>query len=154
MSELESPDSFDAEYVKSLREEAGKYRTKAKSLESELEGYKGLEAQIREARVENELVRRGVTAEAGWISMTADQTPAQAVDTFLEKYPMFGTSVEAEVEVEPKQMPKAIAPKPTNPNENAWEKRGFDEIKADPVARQNLTDVYRDLLKSSSNLKD
>lgn len=153
MSEIESPESFDADYVKSLRSEAAKYRQRVKSLETELEGYHGLDAQLREVRIENELARRGINAEAAWVQMGADQSPAQAVDSFLEKYPMFGVG-EKEPEVDPKQVPKAMTPSPTNHNDTAWGKAGLDDIKQDPVARQNLTDVYRDLLKSSSNHQD
>ena len=152
----ESPESFDAEYVKDLRKEAARYRTQSKDLKTELEGYKGLEAQISEARVENELIRRGVTAQAEWVSLEPDQSPAEAVDKFLEKYPMFTNGEEPEVqpEVEPKVVPTAMSPKPTVTSDNSWEAAGLDAIRKDPVAKQNLTEVYRDLLKTSSNQTD
>lgn len=155
----ESPETFDADYVKQLRSEAAKYRTKAKDLSEELEGYKGLEAQIEAIRVENELVRRGIEAEPQWVQIQDGEDPSQAVDRFLENYPQFGAGSQEQQPVEQEQesrktYPKAMPPKPMNPNANNWGQRSLDEIKEDPAARQNLTDVYRDLLKTSSNQKD
>ena len=152
---VDTPETFDADYVKSIRQESAKYRTQAKELKSELEGYKGLEAQLTAIRIENEFIRRGIQAEPQWVQIQEGETPSQAVDSFLEKYPQFaGGSPEAqeETKVEPKSIPKAMTPKPTNTREVS--NRSLDEIKNDPAARSNLTDLYRDLLKNSSNQKD
>lgn len=155
---IDSPETFDAEYVKSIRQESAKYRTQAKELKSELEGYKGLEAQLTAIRIENEFIRRGIQAEPQWVQIQEGETPSQAVDHFLEKYPQFaGGSFEGqekdEPKAEPKDIPKAMSPKPTNTRE-VPSNRSLDEIKNDPAARSNLTDLYRDLLKTSSNQKD
>jgi hypothetical protein len=155
---IDSPDTFDADYVKSIRQESAKYRTQVKDLKSELEGYKGLEAQLTAIRIENEFIRRGIKAEPQWVQIQEGETPSAAVDGFLEKYPQFagGSATEAqeqeETKVEPKSVPKAMSPKPTNTREIP--QRSLDEIKQDPSARSNLTDLYRDLLKTSSNQKD
>ena len=156
----DTPDTFDADYVKQLRSEAAKYRNQSKELKSELEGYKGLEAQISAIRIENEFIRRGIVAEPQWVQTQEGESPSVAVDRFLEKYPQFSVdssvsseTVVEEERVEPKTYPQAMPPKPTN-TVHANLTRSLNDIKADPVARQNLTDVYRDLLKTESHQKD
>lgn len=153
----DSPDSFDAEYVRTLRSEAAKYRNQTKELRTELDGFKGLEAQLSSIRVENEFIRRGIDAEPGWVSLTEGQSPSQAVDNFLEKYPQFAANgiqgSEVQEKVEPKAVPKALSPKKSN-IDHPPSVRGLDEIRKDPSARSNFTDLYRDLLKKNSNQKD
>lgn len=158
MSDTDTPETFDAEYVKSLRQEAAKYRSQTKDLKSELEGFKGLEAQITAIRIENEFTKRGISAEPQWVQLQEGETPSVAVDRFLEKYPQFtgGSTVETSTEepkVEPEAFPRAMPPKPTNTVHKNLA-RDLNDIKADPVARSNLTDVYRDLLKTESHHKD
>jgi len=157
MSDINSPESFDKDYVKSLREEAAKYRTQLKEIKTQLEEFKSLESQINSVRVENELVRRGVNASPEWIQINEGQSPAQAVDNFLEKFPQFVVGVSEPEKAEPKKVPKAISP---NPNKAAnvglnptglLGTRALNEIKQDPVARGSLRDLYRDLLRTSSN---
>jgi len=157
MSDINSPESFDKDYVKSLREEAAKYRTQLKEIKTQLEEFKSLESQINSVRVENELVRSGVNASPEWIQINEGQSPAQAVDNFLEKFPQFVVGVSEPEKAEPKKVPKAISP---NPNKAAnvglnptglLGTRALNEIKQDPVARGSLRDLYRDLLRTSSN---
>jgi hypothetical protein len=157
MSDINSPESFDKDYVKSLREEAAKYRTQLKEIKTQLEEFKSLESQINSVRIENELVRRGVNASPEWIQLNEGQSPAQAVDNFLEKFPQFVVGVSEPEKAEPKKVPKAISP---NPNKAAnvglnpvglLGTRALNEIKQDPVARGSLRDLYRDLLRTSSN---
>lgn len=157
MSDINSPESFDKDYVKSLREEAAKYRTQLKEIKTQLEEFKSLESQINSVRIENELVRRGVNASPEWIQLSEGQSPAQAVDNFLEKFPQFVVGVSEPEKAEPKKVPKAISP---NPNKAAnvglnpvglLGTRALNEIKQDPVARGSLRDLYRDLLRTSSN---
>lgn len=157
MSDINSPESFDKDYVKSLREEAAKYRTQLKEIKTQLEEFKSLESQINSVRIENELVRRGVNANPEWIQLNEGQSPAQAVDNFLEKFPQFVVGVSEPEKAEPKKVPKAISP---NPNKAAnvglnpvglLGTRALNEIKQDPVARGSLRDLYRDLLRTSSN---
>lgn len=156
MEENDTPTTFNREYVQELRQEAAKYRTEAKELKNQLEDYKSLEAQITSVRVENELMRRGVNADPSWVNLAEGQTPAEAVDNFLVKFPEFKAGAE-EPSVEHKKVPKAISP---NPNKaavpdgspvGAIGSRGLDEIKSDPMARDSLRDLYRDLLRTTSN---
>lgn len=157
MDEINSPESFDKEYVKSLREEAAKYRTQLKEVKTQLDEFKSLDKQINSVRIENELVRRGITANPEWVQIQEGQSPAQAIDNFLEKYPQFVVGVSESEKAEPKKMPKAISPNQNNashpgfgPNGMLGD-RGLQEIKKDPIARGNLRDLYRDLLRTSSN---
>lgn len=158
MEENDTPNTFNREYVQELRQEAAKYRTEAKELKSQLEEFRSLDAQIKATRVENELIRRGIAADPGWIDMSEGQTPAEAVDNFLEKYPVFNGASEQSVERKP--VPKAIGPnqnnisKESNVPSGTLGTRGLDEIKTDPMARDNLRDLYRDLLRTSSNQTD
>ncbi len=156
MDNIDTPETFDADYVAKLRQEAAKYRTQSKELKTELEGFKELEAQISAIRIENEFIRRGITAEASWVQIQEGESPTAAVDSFLAKYPQFNIgSAGSEQEpsrVEPKEFPKAMPPKPTNTVQLGH--RTLDEIKTDPVARGNLTDLYRDLLKAESHHQD
>lgn len=160
MSDLESPESFDKEYVKSLRAEAAKYRTELKETRQELDQYKTLEKQIHTVRIENELIRRGVTANPEWLEFDSSMSPSQAVDNFLEKFPQFSGGVSETEKVEPKKVPKAISPNPNTASKEApyptgvLGTRDLNEIKKDPIARNNIRDLYRDLLRTSSNQKD
>lgn len=157
MSDNESPESFDKEYVKSLRAEAAKYRTELKETRQELDQYKTLEKQIHTVRIENELVRRGITANPEWIDFKDGMSPSQAVDNFLEKFPQFVGGVSETEKVEPKKVPKAISPNPNTPSKESpypsgvLGSRNLTEIKKDPIARNNIRDLYRDLLRTSSN---
>ena len=157
MSDIESPESFDKDYVKSLRSEAARYRTELKDAKTELDQYKILETQIHTVRIENELIRRGITAQPEWIEFNNGMSPSQAVDNFLEKFPQFSGGVSEPEKAEPKKVPKAISP---NQNKSTKEAglpsgtlgtRDLDAIKQDPIARNNIRDLYRDLLRTSSN---
>jgi len=160
MSDLESPESFDKDYVKSLRSEAARYRTELKEVKTELDQYKTLETQIHTVRIENELIRRGITAQPEWVEFSNGMSPSQAVDNFLEKFPQFSGGVSEPEKAEPKKVPKAISPNPNTASKEApypsgtLGSRGLDEIKKDPMARNNIRDLYRDLLRTSSNQKD
>lgn len=160
MEDIETPESFDADYVKSLRQEAAKYRQQAKELKSEIASYKGLEAQVQQVRIENELVRRGIEADPAWVSLDEGQSPADAVENFLKKYPQFSLGGPEPLEVfEPgaKNVPKAMPPKAGNANvsgpaaKGSFGHRALSEIKEDPVARQTLRETYRALLAQGSH---
>lgn len=147
----DEPEVYDADYVAKLRNEAGKYRTKVKDLESELNQKKDLEGQILQVRVENELVRRGVTAEPSWIQIEDPSDIAAAVDKFVEKYPQFSAASQEE---EPAPQRRHPAPMPSEPSKantpgpppkGYYGGRSIDEIKEDPKARTLLTDEYRRL---------
>lgn len=151
------PRSFDEAYVKQLRDEAAGYRTKAKDLESELGTYKSLEGEIRQLRVENELTRRGLSIETQFISYDGKGSAAEAVDKFLEKYPQFAMPVSSDNNPQPNQnMPTALPPqrgKANVPTKNYADK-SWDELKADPVAREDVGRIYRNLLPFSNQPKD
>lgn len=157
MDDINSPESFDKEYVKALRDEAARYRTQLKEVRTQLDELQSLQSQINSVRIENELVRRGINATPDWIQIGEGQSPAQAVDNFLEKYPQFAVGVSEPEAVEPKKAPKAISPNQNNASHPGFGPNGMlgtrdlKEIKKDPIARGNLRDLYRDLLRTSSN---
>ena len=159
MSDNDTPITFDPEYVKELRAEAAKYRTKAKELETK---YTSLEGQIKETRIENELIRRGVIAEPSWIQLADGQSPSEAVESFLEKYPHLAPTVSQEEEPtqERKPYPQALPRDPGNagvpgpPAKGPFSGRDIDSVKQDPKARSQLRDHYRQLLASQSHLEE
>ena|ERR1044072_6964249 len=151
------PELFDKDYVTSLRQESAKYRTQVRELESQLADYSRLEAQINAVRIENELIRRGISADPGWIAMREGEDPATAVDSFLERYPQLAVEIKAEEEKKKKNMPKSLPPQENKTNTPGPQAAGFlgdrslEEIKKDPVARDTLRDVYRDMLRRNSH---
>lgn len=157
----DSPESFDAEYVKKLRQEAGNYRQQVRDLESQLSEYSTLEAQITQTRVENELIRRGVTADPSWIPVAENQNPAEAVDAFLQKWPQLAhPQPNTAPQEEQRQVRPTPAPMPPNPNKanvpgpqarGSFGDRALNEIKQDPVARENLRQIYREAIRASSH---
>jgi hypothetical protein len=154
MEENEAPESFDKDYVQKLRNEAAKYRTEAKELKSELKQYEALEAQINSVRIENEFAKKGITADPSWIQIQDGQTPQDAVENFLVKYPQFAE--EHTPVVDQREMPKAIPPSREKASGKGLSgvlgNRSLSEIQKDPIARGNLRDLYRDLLRTTSNL--
>lgn len=159
MEDTDQLDSFDKDYVRQLRQEAAKYRTELKETRSQLDNYKALEGQLATIRVETELARRGLKVNPSWISVNDGQSPSEAVDNFLAEYPQFVDGViEEPQQVEPKRVPKSISPSkenaahPGHGPSGMLGDRSLDDIKLDPVARANLRDFYRDLLRTSSNL--
>ena len=162
MSEESEPDTFDREYVSQLRTEAGKYRQQVKSLKEDIKEYKGLEAQVQNVRVENELVRRGVEADPSWVALGEGESPSEAVDNFLVKYPQFAGGTEPKVleSVEPTTIPQSMPPNaskanlPGPPAQGRMGNRSLDEIQKDPAARQTLREVYRDQLRTGSHQLD
>lgn len=147
---------FDREYVSQLRSEAANYRTKVKDLESKLEQYSQLEAEIRAVRVENELTKRGVQADPRWVPLDRDDDPAKAVDEFLDRYPHLkpqqdgGSSPRIKDNVPDPLKGNSNQPAP-NASKGAFQGRSIDEIRQDPAARRNLADLYRELLARESH---
>lgn len=147
---------FDKEYVSQLRAEAAKYRTQARDLESKLEGYSKLDAEIKAVRVENELAKRGVVADPRWVSLNDGDDPSSAVDSFLEKYPHL--KPQSEAPSQPKIRENAPEPLKGSSNQptpqrssGAFQGRSVDEIRQDPAARRNLSDLYKELLARESH---
>lgn len=154
---MDEPKTFSEDYVKQLRSEAAGYRTEARELNSQLQNFQALEAQMTQLRVENELIRRGINADPGFVKLTKDQTPAEAVDKFLEKYPQFlpnqnSSGQDTHLSPQPKEIPQALPNAPGKANVPGPSAKGvlfgrtIDEVKNDAVARSHLTDVYRGLL--------
>lgn len=149
--------TFDQEYVKELRSEAAGYRTQLRELQREVSSYKHLEGEIAQLKVENELVKRGVNAEASWIKVGQDQTVAEAVDKFLEKYPQFLPQAPMSDELTPNpqrvEIPNTIAPPAGNANRSdkprmhkVFGDRSISDIENDAVARRDLSIIYQSLL--------
>lgn len=148
MAEENEPEVFDAEYVQKLRDEAAKYRTKAKDLESSLKGKQDLESQLTNLRVENELIRRGAKADPSWVPLEGFEDPTEAVDAFLERFPQLRGSEEP-VPRPHEDVPPSLPPEPSKANVpgpspvGAFGGRNLEEIKKDPKARDKLTRAYR-----------
>lgn len=133
---------FSASYVHQLRQEAAEWRTK----------YREMEAQTESIQIESELTRRGIKAEANWITVDGDQSIHEAIDEFAARYPHLVEANEP-AEVHKPRVPKAMSPKQSNTNapKSRPGDRGLKEIKEDPAARSKLRDSYREMLSKSSN---
>ena len=134
---------FSASYVHQLRQEAAEWRTK----------YREMEAQTESIQIESELTRRGIKAEANWITVDGDQSIHEAIDEFAARYPHLAEANEP-VEINKPRVPKAMSPKQqsnTNTPKSRPGDRGLKEIKEDPAARSKLRDSYREMLAKSSN---
>lgn len=145
---------FDKEYVAKLREENAKWRNK----------YRELEAQNGKSAVETELTKRGIQANADWVTVEEGQSVGDAVDALVASYPSLQTHVTSGDDFdltpdEPKQKmtPKVIAPstqqstQPKPVRNGRITDRNIAEIRKDPKARSKVRDLYRDLLQQGSN---
>lgn len=145
---------FDAEYVKKLREEAAEWRTK----------YRELESQSAYKDVSVELARRGVKADPSWIAIEDGQSIADAVESFVGKYPQLAATPQTPATTTPTHEKRTLRPSPPpvvtgSPNTNAANvsasgealgERSVAEVKKDPVARAKLRDTYRALINAQN----
>lgn len=150
---------FTEEYVKQLREEAAKWRTKVRELE----------AQQSSSTISLELAKRGIQADPSWVHVEEGQELGEAIDALVAKFPhLKQQEKQSKVEVsdpldfvleseKPRMTPKVISPsspKSTTPQPARTAKissRNIGEIKKDPQARAKVRDLYRELLKKGSN---
>lgn len=148
--------TFSHEYVSELRQENASWRTKLRDQEAtnlKLQGQLDKSAQTN--TISGELNKRGINANAEWIKLEPNQSPAEAVDIFLKDYPGFSGKTEGQpVNLEP----STKAPvKPEIPGVNKSPQKtnvpppskGRDvmELAKDPVAREKVRDHYRSLLR-------
>jgi len=137
-------ETFDAAYVKQLREENASWRSKVRELEAQSE-------------VQVELARRGIQADPTWVQMKPGQNVEDAVTDLINKHPQLTKPAETVQEtVQRPLVPKAIQSgtgNPINPDK-PFHERNVQEIKKDPVARAKLRDLYRAQLAASSNQPD
>lgn len=158
-----APTGFSREYVEQLRSENADWRKKYQT-ERERNQVQGIGA---------ELTKRGITAEASWVERLEGQTDAQAVDTFLVKYPHLkpAPATDAQGAVTPDVTvavgaggpavgPVKAMPKPdgtvgdtgqgttrvTAPTEAI---RELNEVKNDPKARAAVAAHYRAMLRAN-----
>lgn len=141
---------FDEKYVKELREENAKWRTKFRELEAN-ELYKDVEV---------EFAKRGIAADPTWVQVEEGQSVTDAVEALVAKHPNLvsqstqsTTQEVTEPTVRRPTAPRVMSPggKHSDTPANPLHERSMTEIKKDPVARSRLRDLYRDLLASTSN---
>lgn len=150
---------FTAEYVRELREENSRWRTKVRDLETRQSA----------SEVRSELDKRGIKADPSWVKVGNGQSAAEAVESFVGEYPHLmsvpeeknpgGSSVSTSTQrVEGKKMPRPLNPGGSNTNapgpSSTNSSRTMTEIKKDPVARANLREQYRAMLRHQSHQKD
>ena len=144
----ENRERFSEDYVKELRAEAADWRVKFRELES----------TVGTKDVENELLKRGVEAEPQWVVKKDNQSVSDAVDSFLEKHPVFNPSEEVKTDeseqtIKPKFMQRKTQQSnvPGPKSNGSFTGKTSEEIKKDPKARQALARQYRQLLAQSSH---
>jgi len=147
---------FDEAYVKKLRDEAAKWRVKAKELET----------QQHTSVIEVELAKQGIKADPTWVTVEEGQSVEDAVGALAASYPSL-QKIEEVVQVEPdfdftpetkpKVLPKVLSP--SSPQSNVPKpvratritQRNIKEIRKDPKARAKVRDAYRAMLAQGSN---
>jgi hypothetical protein len=147
---------FSREYVEGLRQEAAGWRTKVRDLESQLKGND----------IVLELARQGVAADPSWVQVGEGMTVETAVHDLVARYPHLKgqPTNQTPTPVQDNRVvnrplantPKAQQPGPAMTNVPVDPNKGMSlkEIKADPVARAQLRDRYRSLLKQASRQVD
>lgn len=137
---------FSKEYVEKLRQEAASWRTK----------FRDLESQNTQSEVETELNKRGIKADPTWVKQSEGMTASDAVEDLVARYPHLVPAEPAAQTPIPPTVPGVQAPVttatgvPTDPAKG----RSLEEIKKDPVARAQLRERYRQLLKQASRQVD
>jgi hypothetical protein len=152
MSTQAPTDGFSKEYVEQLRQENADWRRK----------YQDEKSRNTIQAVGSELTLRGIKAEASWVDIKASQTPSEAVDAFLAKFPHLAPQAAAgptqDVTRQVGADPAQGAPKPMGPGTGAGAAtpvagpplesvRRMNEIKADPQARAQISSHYREMLR-------
>jgi len=147
--EKEVQETFSAEYVQTLRQEAANWRKQYRVLEKEV-------TEIRhsgfQAEVKAEFASRGIVADPSWLKINEDQSIGDAVDSFVIEYPQLCVSA-PEGAVQSPKVPNALPPKANNMNSSgppplgsvssATElARSLHEIEKDPVQRKVLQEYY------------
>jgi len=145
---------YSAEYVRSLRDEAATWRTKLRETEAKLTTLEEtVKEQIRNSTVSAELAKRNLKIDPSWIKLEDKQEVKDAVDKFLKDYPQFGTTEtnDNNIQTKPKPVGKTpMAPNLPNSNIENTDVSELGAIKADPVARAKLRQLYRGLLAQSA----
>lgn len=148
---------FTEEYVKQLREENAKWRTKLRELEVEQQ----------KTQVETELAKRGIQADPSWVTLEEGKTIGESVDALVTRFPNLGKQQAAATDTDDLDLfvapePKKVTPKPIAPSTpasttpkparvNRISSRNIAEIRKDPQARAKVRDLYRSVLQQGSN---
>lgn len=147
---------FDLEYVKELRQEAAEWRTK----------YRGLEERVVQAEVRAELKERGVKADPSWVKVAEGKTVNEAVEEFVQQYPHLVATPDSSVTENPGKAPVKKVTKPMVPGDSKnsnlpgpkpvgkLDSNTLKDIKKDAKARGQLRDLYKDLIRNSTNNRD
>lgn len=134
---------FSPEYIKELREEAASWRTKFRDAEGKTQKLEADLGQLKTGtEIQSELLKRNLNIEPSWIKLGSKETPAEAIDKFLEKYPNFKTSDD----VASRFIPKPLPSDKTNTNISDTQVKDIQSIKNDPIARAKYRDLYRSML--------
>jgi hypothetical protein len=136
---------FSSEYVKELREENAKWRSKVRDLETQFTGM----------QVKLELDKRGVKADPSWVKLQEGEEVSSAINRFVNEHPHLVESTSTN-----DRKLKAMNPGGSNSNYSGPGPGGtltgktMSEIQKDPKARSVLREKYRELLRQQSNRKD
>jgi len=144
---------YSAEYVKSLRDEAASWRTRLRETETEVSNLKQTISKIQlDNTIGEELEKRGLNINPGWINVEEGITPDKAVDKFLKDYPQLAGPTENIVPNRdiPNMNRKPMVPSNTNSNIENTAKHELDAIRKDPIAREKLRGLYRSMLAQNS----
>ena len=133
--------SFNAEYVKSLREENASWRHKLRETEQKLV----------QKDIQIELAKRGLDIpDPSIFNIPENMTPQEVVEhiTTIFKVPNTTEHVETNLNrpVYPAGIPASATTSSPSPAQGVLGGRSIEEIKKDPKARQQVRDWYREQL--------
>jgi hypothetical protein len=150
-SQQNNTGGYSAEYVKELREEAATWRTKFRDAESTVASMNEKVASLEKSfTLKGELDKRGLKVDPSWVKLEKDQTPAQAVEKFLENYPQFKTDSQTGDGQPPSPTPRPQPPQKRETNAPSFQNADYESIKKDPIARSKLRDMYRSMLSQGN----
>lgn len=149
---------FSREYVEGLRQEAAKWRTQ----------FRELETKQTTNTVALELAKRGINADPSWVQVGEGVSVEMAVEDLVARFPNLvsesglpqpptNAPKQDTVPVKPASVgvkPQAPATIQTNVPVEPMKGRSLEEIRKDPTARASLRDRYRSMLKKASNQVD
>lgn len=134
--------TFNADYVKELRNENASWRHKVRELEQ----------KVLYNDIALEFAKRGIEADPSILNIPEGMSAAEVVDKFSGLL----KPVEQPQETSRPVYPNALAPNTTKPNasgppaQGAFGGRSLKEIEADPRAREQVRAMYRDMLRANS----
>jgi hypothetical protein len=169
-SGTQNSNGFSKEYVEELRAENASWRKKLREAENIIGQYENAAKEVEmNDKIQEELRNKGVEGvEPHWVDVDDNQSPSEAVDTFLKNHPQFvksdddaiGAPSNQNADGDPRKSgshniqsrtPTPIPTNRANTNQHMPQNPEIGDIKKDPRSRAKIRDLYRSLLQQESH---